>query len=161
MQHIKALQERRANIWGQVKALLDAAEGEKRDLTAEEDAQTAWTVACIRAVPVWGRCGGVGYQLTTTYPVCPVPPPLLCLLLEPPPAPWPAFAGMPSGRPSKVPRWPAVPPVFFSASPPCPPCAPGPCAFTRQLPPSHRYPAPPPPYPMRVWFLASLPPAPA
>lgn len=35
--HIKALQERRANIWEQTKALLDAAEGEKRDLTAEEE----------------------------------------------------------------------------------------------------------------------------
>lgn len=34
---IKRLQERRANIWEQAKALLDAAEGEKRDLTAEEE----------------------------------------------------------------------------------------------------------------------------
>ncbi|MGW3427499.1 phage major capsid protein [Streptomyces melanosporofaciens] len=36
---IKRLQERRANIWEQAKALLDAAEGEKRDLTAEEETQ--------------------------------------------------------------------------------------------------------------------------
>ncbi|WP_371528380.1 phage major capsid protein [Streptomyces sp. NBC_01283] len=35
--HIKALQERRANIWEQTKALLDAAEADKRDLTAEEE----------------------------------------------------------------------------------------------------------------------------
>ncbi|MGW2226799.1 phage major capsid protein [Streptomyces formicae] len=35
--HIKALQERRANVWEQAKALLDAAEGEKRDLSAEEE----------------------------------------------------------------------------------------------------------------------------
>lgn len=34
---IKRLQERRANVWEQAKALLDAAEGEKRDLTAEEE----------------------------------------------------------------------------------------------------------------------------
>ncbi|MGW8333964.1 hypothetical protein ACWGLE_39385, partial [Streptomyces sp. NPDC055897] len=37
--HIKALQERRANIWEQAKALLDTAEKEKRDLSAEEEAQ--------------------------------------------------------------------------------------------------------------------------
>jgi HK97 family phage major capsid protein len=36
--HIKALQERRANVWEQAKALLDKAEEEKRDLTAEEEA---------------------------------------------------------------------------------------------------------------------------
>lgn len=36
---IKALQERRANIWEQAKALLDTAENEKRDLSAEEEAQ--------------------------------------------------------------------------------------------------------------------------
>ncbi|MEU9888667.1 phage major capsid protein [Sphaerisporangium sp. NPDC051011] len=35
---IKRLQERRANIWEQAKALLDAAEAEKRDLSAEEEA---------------------------------------------------------------------------------------------------------------------------
>ncbi|MEU6344479.1 phage major capsid protein [Streptomyces sp. NPDC046977] len=35
--YIKALQERRANVWEQAKGLLDAAEGEKRDLTAEEE----------------------------------------------------------------------------------------------------------------------------
>ena len=35
--HIKALQERRANVWEQAKALLDAAEAEGRDLSAEED----------------------------------------------------------------------------------------------------------------------------
>jgi len=34
---IKRLQERRANVWEQAKALLDTAEGEKRDLTAEEE----------------------------------------------------------------------------------------------------------------------------
>ncbi|MFD9225346.1 phage major capsid protein [Streptomyces sp. NPDC060064] len=34
---IKRLQERRANVWEQAKALLDAAEGEKRDLSAEEE----------------------------------------------------------------------------------------------------------------------------
>ncbi|MYU24022.1 phage major capsid protein [Streptomyces sp. SID8352] len=37
--HIKALQERRATIWEQAKALLDAAEKEKRDLSAEEETQ--------------------------------------------------------------------------------------------------------------------------
>ncbi|MDX2705809.1 phage major capsid protein [Streptomyces sp. PA03-6a] len=38
MQHlIKALQERRANAWEQAKALLDTAESEKRELTAEEE----------------------------------------------------------------------------------------------------------------------------
>ncbi|WP_326808173.1 phage major capsid protein [Streptomyces sp. NBC_01775] len=36
--HIKALQERRANIWEQAKALLDAAEARGEDLTAEEEA---------------------------------------------------------------------------------------------------------------------------
>jgi len=36
---IKALQERRANVWEQAKELLDTAEGEKRDLTAEEEAK--------------------------------------------------------------------------------------------------------------------------
>ncbi len=35
---IKQLQEQRANIWEQAKALLDAAAEDKRDLTAEEDA---------------------------------------------------------------------------------------------------------------------------
>lgn len=35
---INTLQEQRANIWEQAKALLDAAEQGKRDLTAEEDA---------------------------------------------------------------------------------------------------------------------------
>ncbi|MFF7290731.1 phage major capsid protein [Streptomyces griseorubiginosus] len=35
---IKTLQERRANVWEQAKALLDTAEKEKRDLTAEEEA---------------------------------------------------------------------------------------------------------------------------
>ncbi|MFL4904657.1 phage major capsid protein [Streptomyces sp. MMS24-I2-30] len=35
--HIKALQERRANIWEQAKALLDTAEGESRNLSAEEE----------------------------------------------------------------------------------------------------------------------------
>lgn len=35
----KRLQERRANVWEQAKALLDTAEAEKRDLSAEEDAQ--------------------------------------------------------------------------------------------------------------------------
>lgn len=34
---IKRLQERRLNVWEQAKALLDAAEGEKRDLSAEEE----------------------------------------------------------------------------------------------------------------------------
>ncbi|WP_060952399.1 phage major capsid protein [Streptomyces hygroscopicus] len=34
---IKRLQERRANVWEQAKALLDAAEAEGRDLTAEEE----------------------------------------------------------------------------------------------------------------------------
>ncbi|RUP66716.1 Phage capsid family protein [Streptomyces sp. NP10] len=34
---IKRLQERRANVWEQAKALLDTAEGEKRELTAEEE----------------------------------------------------------------------------------------------------------------------------
>ncbi|MGW0647888.1 phage major capsid protein [Streptomyces umbrinus] len=34
---IKALQEKRANVWEQTKELLDTAEGEKRDLTAEEE----------------------------------------------------------------------------------------------------------------------------
>jgi len=34
---IKALQERRANVWEQAKELLDTAENEKRDLTAEEE----------------------------------------------------------------------------------------------------------------------------
>ncbi|MET9506916.1 phage major capsid protein [Streptomyces flavidovirens] len=34
---IKRLQERRANVWEQTKALLDAAEAEKRDLSAEEE----------------------------------------------------------------------------------------------------------------------------
>ncbi|MFD5572263.1 phage major capsid protein [Streptomyces cadmiisoli] len=37
--YIKALKERRANIWEQAKELLDTAEGEKRDLTAEEEAK--------------------------------------------------------------------------------------------------------------------------
>ncbi|MFK4100805.1 phage major capsid protein [Streptomyces sp. NPDC019531] len=36
---IKALQERRANVWEQAKDLLDTAEKEKRDLTAEEEAK--------------------------------------------------------------------------------------------------------------------------
>jgi HK97 family phage major capsid protein len=36
---IKALQERRANVWEQAKELLDTAEKEKRDLTAEEEAK--------------------------------------------------------------------------------------------------------------------------
>lgn len=36
-EYIKRLQERRANIWEQAKALLDAAENDKRDLTAEEE----------------------------------------------------------------------------------------------------------------------------
>ncbi|GLP71044.1 phage capsid protein [Streptomyces sp. TUS-ST3] len=36
---IKALQERRANVWEQAKELLDTAEQEKRDLTAEEEAK--------------------------------------------------------------------------------------------------------------------------
>lgn len=35
--HIKALQERRANIWEQAKALLDAAEARGEDLSAEEE----------------------------------------------------------------------------------------------------------------------------
>lgn len=35
--YITRLKERRANVWEQTKALLDAAEGEKRDLTAEEE----------------------------------------------------------------------------------------------------------------------------
>jgi HK97 family phage major capsid protein len=34
---IKRLQERRQSVWEQTKALLDAAEADKRDLTAEED----------------------------------------------------------------------------------------------------------------------------
>lgn len=34
---IRRLQERRANVWEQTKALLDQAEGEGRDLTAEEE----------------------------------------------------------------------------------------------------------------------------
>ncbi|MDP9949127.1 MULTISPECIES: phage major capsid protein [Streptomyces] len=34
---IKRLQERRANVWEQSKGLLDKAEGEKRELTAEEE----------------------------------------------------------------------------------------------------------------------------
>ncbi|WP_282695491.1 phage major capsid protein [Streptomyces sp. CC208A] len=34
---IKRLQERRANVWEQAKELLDAAEAEKRELTAEEE----------------------------------------------------------------------------------------------------------------------------
>jgi HK97 family phage major capsid protein len=34
---IKRLQERRLNVWEQTKELLDTAEGEKRDLTAEEE----------------------------------------------------------------------------------------------------------------------------
>lgn len=34
---IKRLQERRASVWEQAKAVLDAAEGDKRDLTAEEE----------------------------------------------------------------------------------------------------------------------------
>ncbi|MCX4576531.1 phage major capsid protein [Streptomyces sp. NBC_01571] len=34
---IKSLQERRANVWEQAKELLDTAEKEKRDLTAEEE----------------------------------------------------------------------------------------------------------------------------
>ncbi|AEM87083.1 phage major capsid protein [Streptomyces violaceusniger] len=34
---VKRLQERRANVWEQAKALLDKAEGENRDLTAEEE----------------------------------------------------------------------------------------------------------------------------
>ncbi|WP_371612881.1 phage major capsid protein [Streptomyces clavifer] len=34
---VKRLQERRANIWEQAKGLLDTAEGEKRELTAEEE----------------------------------------------------------------------------------------------------------------------------
>ncbi|MFJ5150840.1 phage major capsid protein [Streptomyces sp. NPDC088353] len=37
--HIKALQERRANIWEQAKELLDTAEKEKRELTSEEEAK--------------------------------------------------------------------------------------------------------------------------
>ncbi|MFB7866993.1 phage major capsid protein [Streptomyces sp. NPDC056069] len=36
-EYIKRLQERRANVWEQAKALLDAAEEAKRDLTAEEE----------------------------------------------------------------------------------------------------------------------------
>ncbi|MCX5112206.1 phage major capsid protein [Streptomyces sp. NBC_00378] len=36
-EYIKRLQERRANVWEQAKALLDTAEGEKRELTAEEE----------------------------------------------------------------------------------------------------------------------------
>ncbi|MEU0831293.1 phage major capsid protein [Streptomyces sp. NPDC005969] len=36
-EYIKRLKERRANVWEQTKELLDAAEGEKRDLTAEEE----------------------------------------------------------------------------------------------------------------------------
>ncbi|UPT41775.1 MULTISPECIES: phage major capsid protein [Streptomyces] len=34
---VKRLQERRANVWEQAKGLLDTAEGEKRELTAEEE----------------------------------------------------------------------------------------------------------------------------
>jgi HK97 family phage major capsid protein len=34
---VKRLQERRLNVWEQAKGLLDKAEGEKRDLTAEEE----------------------------------------------------------------------------------------------------------------------------
>lgn len=34
---IRRLQERRANVWEQAKAVLDTAEGESRDLTAEEE----------------------------------------------------------------------------------------------------------------------------
>ncbi len=37
--YIKAIQERRANVWEQAKELLDTAEGEKRELTAEEEAK--------------------------------------------------------------------------------------------------------------------------
>ena len=36
-QLINQLQEKRANVWEQAKALLDAASADKRDLTAEED----------------------------------------------------------------------------------------------------------------------------
>jgi HK97 family phage major capsid protein len=36
---IKRLQERRLNVWEQTKELLDTAEGEKRDLSAEEEAK--------------------------------------------------------------------------------------------------------------------------
>ncbi|MDV7220610.1 phage major capsid protein [Streptomyces prunicolor] len=36
---IKALQEKRANVWEQTKELLDTAEKEKRDLSAEEEAK--------------------------------------------------------------------------------------------------------------------------
>lgn len=36
-EYITRLKERRANIWEQTKELLDAAEGEKRELTAEEE----------------------------------------------------------------------------------------------------------------------------
>ncbi|GAA2351742.1 phage major capsid protein [Streptomyces carpaticus] len=37
--HITRLKERRASLWDQAKALLDTAEGEKRDLSAEETKQ--------------------------------------------------------------------------------------------------------------------------
>ncbi|MGP4048777.1 phage major capsid protein [Streptomyces sp. 2A115] len=37
--YIKAIQERRANVWEQAKELLDTAEGEKRELSAEEEAK--------------------------------------------------------------------------------------------------------------------------
>ncbi len=36
-EYVKRLQERRLNVWEQAKSLLDTAEGEKRDLTAEEE----------------------------------------------------------------------------------------------------------------------------
>ncbi|MEU7293336.1 phage major capsid protein [Streptomyces exfoliatus] len=36
-EYIKRLQERRANVWEQAKTLLDTAEAEKRELTAEEE----------------------------------------------------------------------------------------------------------------------------
>ena len=36
-EYIKRLQERRANVWEQAKGLLDTAEGESRDLSAEEE----------------------------------------------------------------------------------------------------------------------------
>ncbi|MFI5755627.1 phage major capsid protein [Streptomyces sp. NPDC051569] len=39
MSYIKTLQERRANIWEQAKALLDTAAAAKRELTAEEEGQ--------------------------------------------------------------------------------------------------------------------------
>ncbi len=62
-------------------------------------------------------CRWGGHQLTITYPLFAVAPWVFCWPPEPPAAPRPAFAGMPAGRRARAPRSPAVPAVYFAASP--------------------------------------------